>query len=447
MKKLLILLFLCLPIKLWAACSNGVVAGVSPSVTAACNNSYSSQAVVTAGNNPRHYDLYYPTAWTLNNTGRTMVFLTGGGNMVKDGFFDHQSTQYPDFPYIASMGWNVYAMGYSVDFLPKLNGAITDPNATTVAITDSMGLADHYWPTSATPNFTVLFDSEQMTVTALGGGYSWTVVRGANSTVKATHTTGTYGMVLETAIPLPDQDIATFMSYLGQYSAGGTTPDPTTKKLPGNPLDIHLWGSSAGAMTELTFIMKGCATGAGCPYLNTTPGTSGYSEWSSTNWNIPRHASLSPIVSNVAMIKDTSSGSLGWLVAVMNCKCGIPSCSNFNSTTQQCDSGANACWTSCVATDNDLFKLISNTAPLNPPIPTLVNTGASDTLCGPQDIAFASLSVVRSRFYPGQGHTGDFGSANPIPSSVAMNDVLNFLTNTATSTAGGMTLGGGMAGR
>ena len=66
-----------------------------------------------------------------------------------------------------------------------LAAAITAAGSTTISVTANAGFPQ-------TGSFSVMIDSEKLTVTAGQGTNTWTVTRGVSSTTAATHTSGTY---------------------------------------------------------------------------------------------------------------------------------------------------------------------------------------------------------------------------------------------------------------
>ena len=321
----------------WGAysCSSGTSGGA----TIVCNVQFSAyHSAIPGVDSSAYYDVFYPTAWGVTNTGRTVVFVHGGGG---NGNYTGGGISANYFIDMAQKGWNVYVARYTENFILNLRSAVNIGD-TTLAIANYLG-AGGLCPNSASPNWQVQVDSEVLTVT----GVSNMCTASGTLTVSAAqsaHAATAIPVVVGTQYPVALSDIAKLFSFLGQCAAGGSTYHTgacsSYANVPGDPNQLSIFGTSTGGDYAARFVGIGlCHTGATCTYLNNTVNTPGYSEWTSRNWtlNNPGHVAawlISPAIDvNVyyeeSVLYSQAVTTYQPQVATMQCGCGVyPACTS-----------------------------------------------------------------------------------------------------------------------
>lgn len=387
-------------------CASGVQAGSNPSVTCSCSNSYSAHSATVPNNNDaRIYAECHLTSAGTANLLPEMVVWHGG---VSAEFFN--SVTIPTMATmttLAQKGRNVFAPAYTNMNIVNPTATIGS-GATSIAVKGLITGAAWYWMTSATPNFGIIWDDgtgDVMTVTACSPcantASTMTVSRTVPTSTHATTANGTLTAVgggVSVQWPVPGNDMAAFYSYLGTCSPGGTVGQNTgvcTGFSPaGNPQLISVQGHSTGAGYTLAMILQspGCLTGVGCSFLNTTPGTPGYSEWSAP-WHINNPQGAVPIeaVSPAtdlaagynAMVQNGTFPNSASNAAVELCGTA-PVCNDvtFNVGTLHCASPS-ASFTAC--TNMDVLAILNGwygQTQANFPVPVFEQTGTTDNNFG-----------------------------------------------------------------
>jgi hypothetical protein len=194
--------------------------------------------------------------------------------------------------------------------------------------------------------------------------------------VKETHegtgvTNDMYVWINAVQPPLALNDLASFASFLGQCSYGGTGyntgPCLGFTNVPGDPNRIIDFSFSAGGMWSLTFLQGGCSkgrvNGVECPFLNNVAGTSGYTPWTGTNWTFDNPDGTAALAISFAIdapevyAKDSIQGrlwTLGGVFPTSLCGC-TPSCDNsnpasFTRASLTCNTHPSSCYSTCQQT-------------------------------------------------------------------------------------------------
>lgn len=430
MRRLLIVFICALSLPAWSQswCTPGVQAGSSPSVTALCNQSYSAHsATVPNGNDQRIYAVYYPTAAGPANTLPDLVIWHGG---VSAQLFNTVTTpSVANVIQFAQDGRNIFVAAYT-DMNIVVPSAQINPGATSISVVGIITGSTWYWPTSATPNFGITWDDgtgDVMTVTSCSPcantGSTMSVSRTVGS---STHLTTAHGTFTTTSggpsvqWPVPANDMMALHSFLGTCSPTGTVGQNTGPcagySPPGNSKLISDAGHSTGAGYLLAEIIQspGCLTGSGCAFLNTTPGTAGYSEWNAP-WTInnPQGA-----VAIEATSPASDLPSVYWAMvqngtfpnAVTNATvevCGtIPVCNDspFNPGTLHCALTTTS-FTAC--TNQDVLAILNGwygQTQKSFPVPVFEQTGTLDVNFGwaadPPGTSPGGLGVLLGQFPP-----------------------------------------------
>jgi len=441
----LLFLALLLPLSLLRAqtwCSSGV----SGSVTWACSQSYSANsATVPNHNDARIYSLTYLTSLGLSNTHPILVVVHGG---IGVGVFNsNQPITTAEANLWAAQGWNVYQIAYTDGNAVVPTSAIHNGD-TSISVAALISGAAWYWMTSASPNFGLTWDDgtgDIDTVTACSPcastGSTMTVSGLGSSGGSMAHATTAHAFL--TAVgggnsigwPVPENDLAAFLSFLATCSAGGTIGPgagacTSYTKVPGNPNLISMWGSSTGAQMVLLAALHGCVTGTNCTYLNTTPSTPGYSEWSATGWKVqnPGGMNYTPVIlsspatdqpavvaaeyqkNGDGFVDSVTNSAIVWCQANLVTLASLSGDTPFSETTLH-NLTPTAAFNNCTFSSalSYLNGWYSETQ-LNFPVPGFIQSGATDSMFGPA-LASPGLGALLGAFtplwnltYSGQGH-------------------------------------------
>lgn len=215
-------------------CTDGVVSGSSPSVTAKCHVYWSAFSSPLLGQGQLVYDLWYLTSDGLSNTNPDVVFAHGGALSATDFDLTNGAGGFSDSPFthLAQHHLNVYSFGYSYVGAAKLHANIS-AGATSLVYDIQNGNA--YFPTGTPPTYQITIDAETVNVVSQSG---------TTLTVSATasaHTLGAIIFVVGDAWSMPASDAACFLGFLGHNNG----------VIAGDPTDVRLYGTSSGGHLSL----------------------------------------------------------------------------------------------------------------------------------------------------------------------------------------------------
>jgi hypothetical protein len=336
-------------------CSNGTLDGSFGAISCLCGTVWGTIGYrlpnylnIPSGNEASlNYDAYWKSSNAIGSLQRILIDLHPG---AWSGTRDSGYPSAASIQSIVNQGFVDYEITFMLDGA-MLNSAQVDIGnttgnftATTSGFGTGMNLGGGGW--------TIVNGGETLTVTNMSGplGSSPATVT-FQSAAKKTHAANSTWAIPNINWPVQGNNISGFFSFLGQCAAGGSSPgsgacSPFKNKVPGDPNKIVISGESSGGGMALWLAANGCYQGSTCRFLNNTPGTPGYSSWTSRNWTWRNPwgvemALLCPeadVASNFGLEERLyKAGSLVQDIGRMVCG-SQPSCEGANPS---CDNGAN----------------------------------------------------------------------------------------------------------
>jgi hypothetical protein len=295
-----VLIFTLLSATCWAQCASKCSGGLwTPNTTIACAcnvewdsiakangaqyDGSSNYAAIPQGNETSlYYDVYWLAADGANNTDRMFLDIHGGAWNGARGDTGPDSD-------IINKHIVQYEPTYVLDGMVENTGQINPGVSGGTFTYTPQGYGAHFCGVGDVGGWTITDGLETLNVLSCSGSITGPITIQFTGSTTQTHPAGNMWVIPNVNWPTPARNMASLMSFLGQCSAGGTSPGtgdctPFANMAPGDPNKMIIVGGSSGGAIAHWLSMADCNEGATCPFLDNTPGDPGYTKWAGKNW-------------------------------------------------------------------------------------------------------------------------------------------------------------------